>query len=83
MQRSWGYFFLFRCEQFAERGCIVYATSRRLDSMQGFKHENIRRMAMDVTKDEDVQVVVQKILADEGKIDIVVNNAGAISIGKS
>ena len=38
---------------------------------------------MDVTKDEDVQVVVQKILADEGKIDIVVNNAGAISIGKS
>ena len=39
-------------------------------------------MAMDVTKDEDVQAVVQKILTDEGKIDIVVNNAGGISIGK-
>ena len=75
-------YFLFRCEQFSERGCIVYATSRRLESMQSFQHENIRSMAMDVTKDEDVQAVVQKILADEGKIDIVVNNAGGISIGK-
>ena len=51
--------------------------------MQGFKHENIRTMVMDVTKDDDVQTVVQKVLADEGKIDIVVNNAGAIAIGKS
>jgi len=75
--------FLFRCEQFAERGCTVYATSRRLESMQGFKHENIRTMVMDVTKDDDVQTVVQKVLADEGKIDIVVNNAGALAIGKS
>ena len=83
MQRSWGIFFGFRCEQFAERGCIVYATSRRPDSMQGFRHENIRRMAMDVTRDEGVQAVVQKILADEGKIDIAVNNADGISIGKS
>ncbi|KAG6328169.1 hypothetical protein ID866_10920 [Astraeus odoratus] len=69
------------CEQFAERGCIVYATSRRLESMEGFTHDKIRTMAMDVTKDEDVQTVVQKILADEGKIDIVVNNAGALAIG--
>ena len=51
--------------------------------MQGFRHENIRRMAMDVTRDEGVQAVVQKILADEGKVDIAVNNADGISIGKS
>jgi len=76
--------FLFRCEQFAERGCTVYATSRRLESMEGFKHDsNIRTMVMDVTKDDDVQTVVQKVLAGEGKIDIVVNNAGAFAIGKS
>ncbi|KIM64547.1 hypothetical protein SCLCIDRAFT_15171 [Scleroderma citrinum Foug A] len=69
------------CEQFAERGCIVYATSRRLESMEGFKHEKIHTMVMDVTKDDDVQTVVQKVLADQGKIDIVVNNAGALAIG--
>ena len=51
--------------------------------MQGFEHENIRTMVMDVTKDDDVQTVVHKVLADEGKIDIVVNNAGALAIGKS
>ena len=72
-----------RCEQFAERGCTVYATSRRLETMEGFRHENIRTMVMDVTKDDDVQTVVHKVLADEGKIDIVVNNAGAIALGKS
>ena len=75
--------FLFRSEQFAERGCIVYATSRRLESMEGFKHEKIHTMVMDVTKDDDVQTVVQKVLADQGTIDIVVNNAGALAIGKS
>ena len=40
-------------------------------------------MVMDVTKDNDVQTVVQKVLANEGKIDIVVNNAGALAVGKS
>ncbi|KAL4063889.1 hypothetical protein V8B97DRAFT_1928126 [Scleroderma yunnanense] len=69
------------CEQFAQRGCIVYATSRRLESMEGFKHENIRTMVMDVMADDNVQAVVQNILAAEGKIDIVVNNAGALAIG--
>ena len=75
--------FLFRCEKFAERGCIVYATSQRLESIEGFERENIRTMVMDVTKDDDVQTVVQNVLADEGKIDIVVNNTSAFAMGKS
>lgn len=36
---------------------------------------------MDVTRDEDISAVVQKILEEQGKIDIVVNNAGALAIG--
>ncbi|KAI6037510.1 hypothetical protein EDC04DRAFT_2571235 [Pisolithus marmoratus] len=69
------------CEEFAEKGCLVYATSRRLETMQGFQHDTIRTMALDVTKDEDITAVVQKILEEQGKIDIVVNNAGALAIG--
>ncbi|KAI6040791.1 oxidoreductase [Pisolithus marmoratus] len=69
------------CEEFAEKGCLVYATSRRLETMQGFQHDTIRTMALDVTKDEDITTVVQKILEEQGKIDIVVNNAGALAIG--
>ncbi|KAI6018031.1 hypothetical protein PISMIDRAFT_690205 [Pisolithus microcarpus 441] len=49
--------------------------------MQGFQRDTIRAMASDVTKDEDITAVVQKILEEQGKIDIVVNNAGALAIG--
>ncbi|KAG2157477.1 hypothetical protein DEU56DRAFT_722600 [Suillus clintonianus] len=70
------------CERFAEEGCTVYATSRRLEKMDGFKHP-VEKRVMDVTSDDDVKSVVQSILDEQGKIDILVNNAGAISIGLS
>ncbi|KAG2116600.1 uncharacterized protein F5147DRAFT_568200 [Suillus discolor] len=68
------------CERFSEQGCTVYATSRRLETMNGFKYP-VEKRVMDVTSDDDVKLVVQSILEEQGKIDIVVNNAGAISIG--
>lgn len=71
-----------RCERFSEQGCTVYATSRTLETMDGFKHP-VEKRVMDVTSDDDVKFVVQSILEEQGKIDIVVNNAGAISIGLS
>lgn len=73
----------YRCEEFAARGCIVYATSRRLESMEGFRNLNIRKHVLDVTSGDDIDRTVQTILAETGKIDIVVNNAGAIAIGES
>ncbi|KAI6019170.1 hypothetical protein EDC04DRAFT_429667 [Pisolithus marmoratus] len=69
------------CEEFADKGCIVYATSRRLETMQGFQHDTIRTMALDVTKEEDISAATRKILEEQGKIDVVVNNAGALAIG--
>ncbi|KAH7929147.1 NAD(P)-binding protein [Leucogyrophana mollusca] len=69
------------CERFADQGCVVYATSRRLETMQGFAHSSIRTLSLDVTSDESVQSAVQHILEESGKIDIVVNNAGALAIG--
>jgi NADP-dependent 3-hydroxy acid dehydrogenase YdfG len=50
--------------------------------MDGFKHL-VEKRIMDVTNDDDVKLVVKSILEEEGKIDIVVNNAGAIEIGLS
>ncbi|KZT30875.1 oxidoreductase [Neolentinus lepideus HHB14362 ss-1] len=69
------------CQQFAEAGCKVYATSRRLESMDDFRHPLIQVLAMDVTSDEDVQSTVQKLIGAEGQIDILVNNAGHSCIG--
>jgi len=67
------------CEAFA-KSCKVYATSRHLASMDGFKDLSIEKLAMDVTNDEDVDRVIKAIVDAEGKIDIVVNNAGVLGI---
>lgn len=70
-----------RCEEFAVRGCKVYATSRNVEKIAAFKDETIERLALDVTSDDDVQRVVQYIHLAEGKLDVVVNNAGGICVG--
>ncbi|KAF4573139.1 hypothetical protein EYR36_007649 [Pleurotus pulmonarius] len=69
------------CEEFAARGCKVYATSRNVKKVAAFKDETIERLALDVTSDDDVQRVVQYIHLAEGKLDVVVNNAGGICVG--
>ncbi|KZP25419.1 NAD-binding protein [Athelia psychrophila] len=68
------------CEEFASRSCKVYATSRNVASMTGFKHDSIKKLAMDVNSDEDIERVVRTILVTEGKIDILINNAGVMGI---
>ncbi|EPT06184.1 NAD-binding protein, partial [Fomitopsis schrenkii] len=64
-------------EEFASKGCKVYATARRLEAMEGLTQPNIERLALDVTNDANVKEVVTTIIDREGRIDIVVNNAGA------
>ncbi|KAJ4472694.1 oxidoreductase [Lentinula lateritia] len=64
------------CEEFAAQGCQVYATARNPAKMAGFSHPRIEKLPLDVTSDEDVKRVVEHIVGKEGKIDIVVNNAG-------
>lgn len=59
----------------------MYASSRKIEKMADFGHPNIHKLALDVTSDQNVQDVVQEILSKEGKIDIMVNNAGAICPG--
>ncbi|KAI0714966.1 oxidoreductase [Earliella scabrosa] len=70
------------CEAFAsKKGCIVYATARRIEAMRGFTQNNIRTLALDVTNDDNVREVVQTIVDAEGQIDILVNNAGISNTG--
>jgi len=69
------------CEEFAFKGCKVYATARRLESMEGFKYEGIERLALDVNDEDNMRQVVKTIIDAHGRIDIVVNNAGQICPG--
>jgi NAD(P)-dependent dehydrogenase (short-subunit alcohol dehydrogenase family) len=69
------------CEEFARQGCKVYATSRRVETIADFSHKSIEKLALDVTSDESVQNVLNFIVEKEGKIDVVVNNAGVSAPG--
>ena len=73
----------FSCDEFASKGCKVYATARRLEAMEGFAHPGIERRSLDVTSDSHVNDVIAGVIEKEGRIDIVVNNAGVMCHGTS
>ena len=53
------------------QGCTVYTVSRRAEGCDGMHH-----LSADVTRPEDVARVVAQVLQQEGKIDLLINNAG-------
>ena len=69
------------CEEYAQKGCIVYATARNLETMD-FKHQGIRKLKLDVVNGEEVLRIVKAVIDDKDKIDILVNNAGTNCAGK-
>lgn len=66
----------------AEKGYTVYATIRDINGRNAEKAqelsgiENINVVELDVTEGESVNNVVSDIIAKEGQLDVVVNNAG-------
>jgi NAD(P)-dependent dehydrogenase (short-subunit alcohol dehydrogenase family) len=60
-------------ELLAKAGYQVYGTSRRGGDASGRSFE---MLPLDVTSDESVDAAVQKLMQVEGRIDLLVNNAG-------
>jgi len=52
-----------------------------VETIADFEDPEIHKLALDVTNDENIQNVVQEVIDKEGKLDIVVNNAGIICPG--
>ncbi|KAF2128286.1 putative oxidoreductase ucpA [Dothidotthia symphoricarpi CBS 119687] len=70
----------------ASVGCIILCarTSSQLDQVESEIHEvngkiRVLKYTVDVTEDEEVQKVAQDIKEKEGKLHVLVNNAGASS----
>lgn len=60
----------------------VFATARNVDKMKGLRDTpNVELMALDVTSTENAANVVDHIANQEGRIDIVINNAGMACFG--
>ncbi|MBO4263224.1 MAG: SDR family NAD(P)-dependent oxidoreductase [Bacteroidales bacterium] len=60
----------------ARQGHKVYGAARRLDKMAPLQESGVVPLQMDVTDEASMQACVQAILAAEGRIDVLVNNAG-------
>lgn len=63
------------------QGYIVYGAARRLENMQDIKEAGAKVIAMDVTDDASMVKGINEILANEKRIDVLVNNAGYGSFG--
>ncbi|MHA1260462.1 MAG: SDR family oxidoreductase, partial [Candidatus Heimdallarchaeaceae archaeon] len=55
------------------KGYKVYGTTRNLSQVEKTSFEMIE---LDVTKDDTVERCIQQILDKEGRIDVLINNAG-------
>jgi NAD(P)-dependent dehydrogenase (short-subunit alcohol dehydrogenase family) len=58
-----------------EAGWTVYATARRLESLESLVQAGARALALDVTKDMSMRTAVAAIEREQGHIDALVNNA--------
>ncbi len=62
-------------------GHIVYGAARRLDKMEDIRTLGVKVLEMDVTDEATMLKGVETIIKAEGRIDVLINNAGFGSYG--
>lgn len=64
-----------------DAGFVVYTVARRVDRMDALGEQGAHVFAMDVTDDASMVAGIERIVAEQGRIDVLVNNAGYGSYG--
>jgi short-subunit dehydrogenase len=67
--------------EFKKKGFTVYGAARRVERMRELQKKGIHTISLDVTTDESMVNCVNSIIEKEGRIDVLVNNAGYGSYG--
>jgi len=64
-----------------DKGFKVYGMARRTEKMQDLKEKGMQIVSMDLTKDHTIKEAINSVLEKEGRIDVLLNNAGYGSYG--
>lgn len=65
----------------AEKGHKVYGAARRTERMEPLRTYGVEPISLDVTLDTSAQEAVEFIVKKEGRIDVLINNAGYGELG--
>ncbi|MFF3025380.1 oxidoreductase [Gottfriedia sp. NPDC057948] len=68
-------------ELLLEKGYVVYGAARRIEKMKDLELKGAKILAMDVTDEQSLVNGVNRIIQEQGKIDVLFNNAGYGSYG--
>lgn len=68
-------------EKLLAKGHTVYAVARRVEKMRDIETQGAHILQMDVTDTESVKAGVDQMLSEQGRIDVLFNNAGYGSYG--
>ncbi|MFB6069781.1 MAG: SDR family oxidoreductase [Halanaeroarchaeum sp.] len=68
-------------EAYLEEGWTVYATARDEDDLDDLAEDGARTRELDVTRPAQCATVVEDLIESEGRLDVLVNNAGYAQFG--
>ncbi|MGH2834851.1 MAG: SDR family NAD(P)-dependent oxidoreductase [Solirubrobacteraceae bacterium] len=63
-------------QRLAERGFTVYASARRLESIESLRAFGCKLLQLDVTDEASMRAAVETVVAEQGAVGALVNNAG-------
>ena len=59
-----------------KEGHMVYGAARRIEKMKDIEQAGGKAIKMDITKEDEVKYAVDQVLNEQGRIDVLFNNAG-------